>query len=177
MEYDELVALVTELVVCELKNRQNKLIPVALSNRHAHLSQKDIDTLFGKGYKLNVRSELSQPSQYAAIETVDLLGPKRLLPGVRLLGPPRTESQVEISMTDGFILGVNPPVRPSGNIDETPGISIIGPKGAINIKKGVICASRHIHMTPDDAKKLGCNGRKYVEQHWEKHDVLSKIFA
>lgn len=154
MEYDKLVTMISELVIKELLLEKKNVIPVALSNRHAHLSQKDIDLLFGKGYKLTVEKELSQPGQFAAKETVDLVGPKRVLKGVRLLGPPRKESQVELSLTDGFILGINPPVRPSGNIDNTPGISIIGPKGAVVLERGVIGASRHIHMTPQDALKF-----------------------
>jgi putative phosphotransacetylase len=130
-------------------------IPVALSARHVHLSAAHVEELFGHGYQLTPVVELSQPGQYAARETVEVVGPKRSIPGVRVLGPPRGDTQVEMSVTDGFILGVNIPVKLSGQLDGTPGVHLIGPRGAVRLTRGCICAVRHIHATPDDAKVLG----------------------
>lgn len=140
-----------------------KILPVGLSNRHLHLSQEDIEILFGKGYQLNKFKDLSQPGQYAAEEKVDLVGPKGTLKGVRVLGPARSNSQVEISLTDGFALGVVPPVRDSGDIAGSPGVKIVGPKGEVDMKEGVIAAARHIHMHTDDAKKFGVTDKQRVK--------------
>lgn len=126
-------------------------VPVGISNRHVHVSEESLERLFGKGYKLRVRRDLSQPGQFAAEETVSIVGPKRSIHNVRILGPARSLTQVEISRSDGFTLGVHPPVRLSGNIAGTPGITIVGPEGEIHIDEGLIVAARHIHMTPDDA--------------------------
>jgi acetate kinase len=131
------------------------LIPMAISVRHVHLTQDTIDRLFGPGYVLNVHSPLSQPGQYAAEETVTLIGPRARLPNVRIVGPPRAADQVELSTTDEIELGVEAPVRESGDLTETPGITIKGPKGSVTIQHGVICALRHIHMSPVDADVLG----------------------
>ncbi|MBO8140958.1 MAG: phosphate propanoyltransferase [Firmicutes bacterium] len=130
-------------------------VPVGVSNRHVHLSEAALEKLFGPGYELRVRRELSQPGQFAAEETVTLVGPKGCLSGVRILGPARRLTQVEISRTDGYALGVHPPVRLSGDIRNTPGIAIVGPRGALSIDEGVIVAARHIHMAPADAQRFG----------------------
>ncbi|KKX53767.1 MULTISPECIES: phosphate propanoyltransferase [Brevibacillus] len=131
---------------------ENRLvIPVGVSNRHVHLSQEDVEQLFGPDYQLTPMRPLSQPGQFAAEETVTLLGPKGLIRGVRILGPARGASQVEISKTDGYQLGVHPPIRLSGSIDGTPGITLIGPAGCVVLKQGVIVAKRHVHMSSDDA--------------------------
>ena len=139
------------------------MIPVGLSNRHLHLSQEDIETLFGKGYELKRFKDLSQPGQYAAEEKVDLVGPRGTLKGVRVLGPARSNSQVEVSLTDGFALGVVPPVRDSGDIVGSPGVKIVGPQGEVEIKEGVIAAARHIHMHTDDAEKFGVVDKQRVK--------------
>lgn len=130
-------------------------VPIAVSNRHVHLSPIALERLFGRGYELNKLKDLSQPGQFAAKETVTLIGPKGKLANVRVLGPARGATQVEISMSDGFVLGVHPPVRVSGDIAGTPGIKIQGPRGQLTIKEGLICAARHIHMHPTDAEAFG----------------------
>lgn len=128
------------------------MVPVALSNRHLHLSREHLDILFGEGFELTKMKDLSQPGQYAANEKVDIAGPKGTLKGVRILGPVRKETQIEISLTDSFVLGVTPPVRDSGDLAGSPGAKVIGPKGEIEIDKGVIAAARHIHMHTTDAE-------------------------
>lgn len=138
-------------------------VPVGVSNRHVHLTQEDLETLFGTGYHLTVKKELSQPGQFAAEETVNLIGPKRSIPNVRILGPVRPQTQVEISLTDSFTLGVTAPVRDSGNLKDTPGIIIEGPKGRIEIKEGVIVAQRHLHLHDSEAEELGLKDQDYVQ--------------
>lgn len=130
-------------------------IPVGLSNRHLHLTTKDLEILFGKGVKLTNLRDLSQPGQFAANETVTLVGPKGRMEKVRILGPVRKETQVEVSITDSYILRIKPPVRISGDIRGSSGIKIIGPRGEIDLKEGVIIAQRHIHMSPDEARGFG----------------------
>jgi putative phosphotransacetylase len=139
-----------------------KLVPVGLSNRHLHLSRQDLDTLFGKGYELTKFKDLSQPGQYAATEKVDIVGPKGTLKGVRVLGPVRKDTQIEISLADGFVLGVTPPVRDSGDIEGSPGCKIIGPMGEVVLEKGVIAAARHIHMHTSDAEVFGVKDKDIV---------------
>jgi len=139
----------------------DRTIPVALSARHVHLSDQHVEDLFGHGYRLTPVSALSQPGQYAARETVEVVGPRRSIPGVRILGPPRGASQVEMSISDGVALGINIPVRLSGDLAGTPGADLIGPRGAVRLNSGCICAMRHIHATPQDARRLGiANGQK-----------------
>lgn len=130
-------------------------IPVAVSARHAHLSQATIERLFGAGYRLHPRNALSQPGQFSAQETVKLVGPCGRLERVRLMGPPRERDQIEISRGDGIALGIDAPVRMSGDLDDTPAIGIEGPAGRAKLAHGVICAKRHVHMNPDDAVRLG----------------------
>lgn len=130
-------------------------IPVALSNRHVHLSRPHVEALFGEEHKLTPKYDLSQPGQFACEECVEVVGPKGALKQVRVLGPERAESQAELSITDGYVLGVSLPVRQSGKIEGTPGGFLMGPKGAVKIEKGFICAARHIHFTPEDAKRGG----------------------
>ncbi|HMN45805.1 MAG TPA: acetate/propionate family kinase [Povalibacter sp.] len=130
-------------------------IPIEISARHAHLSQPTIEKLFGAGYRLSPRAELSQPGQFAARESVTLIGPRGRIEKVRLMGPPRDHDQVEISRSDEFILGVDAPVRISGDLRNTPGITLESPAGRTTIASGVICARRHIHMNPHDARRLG----------------------
>lgn len=140
-----------------------KMLPIALSNRHIHLSAEHIEALFGKGYELKKFKDLSQPGQYAAEEKVDLIGPKGTLKGVRVLGPARKSTQIEISLTDGFVLGVKPPVRDSGDIVGSPGVKIVGPAGEVDLKEGVIAAARHIHMHTSDAEKFGVVDKQRVK--------------
>lgn len=130
-------------------------VPVAVSARHAHLSQATLERLFGAGHRLTPRSPLSQTGQFSAEETVRLIGPRGSIDQVRLMGPPRARDQVEISRSDEFVLGIDAPVRISGDVANTPGVTLEGPAGTATIDSGVICARRHIHMSPDDAQRLG----------------------
>lgn len=130
-------------------------VPVGISNRHLHVSQADLEILFGAGYQLKNMKNLSQPGQYAAEECVLVVGRKGMLEKVRILGPVRPSTQIEISWTDSFAIGVNPIVRDSGDTKGTPGCVVVGPKGSVILKEGVIVASRHIHMHTKDAEKFG----------------------
>jgi putative phosphotransacetylase len=137
-------------------------IKVGVSNRHLHLSQKDLEILFGEGYELTPIKALGQPGQYAAEETVDLVGPKNTIKRVRVLCPTRKATQVEVSRTDAFKLGVNPPVRDSGDIVDSSSVKLVGPKGEVELKEGVILAKRHIHMHTNDAEKYGLKDKDMV---------------
>ena len=138
-------------------------IPIGVSNRHIHLSRSDLETLFGSGYELTPIKELSQPGQYACKEQLTIIGPSmRPIENVRVLGPVRKASQVEISMTDSYVLKVKPPVRESGNIKDSAPIRIVGPKGVVELSEGCIIANRHIHMSPDEAKVFGLSDGDYV---------------
>jgi acetate kinase len=150
---------VTRDTVDKLRSRA---IPLSTSAHHVHLSREDFDVLFGPGRDLTPRSELSQPGQYAAAETVNLIGPKGRIEKVRILGPLRKESQVEVSRTEQFKLGIDAPIRDSGDLEGTPGIEIEGEKGAVHLEKGVISAKRHIHMSPEEALGLGLRDRDVV---------------
>ena len=131
-------------------------VPVGVSNRHIHLSKADLNTLFGEGYELTPLKDLSQPGQYACKETLTLVGPAmRPIENVRVLGPLRKKSQVEISATDSYVLKVKPPVRESGKTEDSAGVTIIGPKGVVTLAEGCIIANRHIHMSPADGVKFG----------------------
>lgn len=137
-------------------------IEIEASGRHVHLSRGDLETLFGRGYRLNPVKDLSQPGQFACAERVTLAGPKGALKNVVILGPERGESQVEISLTDAVALGVTPPVRISGSIEGTPGIAIRHGDREIRLTKGLIAAKRHIHMTPGDAHRFGVADKQNV---------------
>ncbi|MFO7969838.1 MAG: phosphate propanoyltransferase [Candidatus Izemoplasmatales bacterium] len=139
-----------------------KKILVEVSARHCHLSREHLDILFGEGYELTVKKELSQPGQFAAEEKVKLIGPKRELPRVSILGPARKNTQVEISLTDARSLGIEAPIRESGDIENSAGCTLVGPKGKVNLEQGVIVAKRHIHITPKDAKKYGLKDKQIV---------------
>lgn len=140
----------------------NLPIPIGVSMRHLHLTAQDCARLFGASAQLTVQKELSQPGQFAANETVDLKGPKGTIAKVRILGPFREQTQVEVSRTDAFALGINPPVRYSGDLKGSTGITLIGPKGTIEISEGVIVAQRHIHMSPSEAKAFGLQSNDRV---------------
>ena len=130
-------------------------VVVGVSNRHIHLSQDDLEILFGAGHTLTRMKDMKQPGQYAAEEKVTIVGPKGKFDGVRVLGPVRKNTQVEISATDAISLGVKAPIRESGNIAGSAPIAIIGPKGAVYLNEGCIVAKRHIHMAPKDAMAAG----------------------
>ncbi len=139
------------------------LVPVGVSNRHIHLTQADVETLFGAGYQLTPLKDLSQPGQYACKETLTLVGPSmRAIERVRVLGPVRRATQVEISRTDSFVLKVKPPVRESGDVKGSAPITIVGPKGIVSVQEGCIIANRHIHMSPADGAAYGLKDGDYV---------------
>lgn len=163
METEKFVKMITQIVVDKMKEIESYKIPIGVSNRHIHVSQKDLDKLFGEGYNLTKKGELKQPGQFAANEKVTIRGPKGEFENVRILGPVREESQVEISITDSFRLGVRPPIKESGQLENTPGLEIIGPKGTVEIPQGTIIALRHIHMTPEQAAKIGVKDKDVVE--------------
>ena len=161
------VAEIVKKIVAEMEETPKQVtneVPIGVSNRHIHLSKEDMETLFGKGYELTHMKDLSQPGQFACKETLTLVGPSmRAIEGVRVLGPLRKNSQVEISMTDSFQLKVKPPVRESGKIEGSAPVTIIGPKGIVELKEGCIIANRHIHMSPDDAVVFGVADGDYID--------------
>ncbi len=135
---------------------------VETSARHVHLSQKDLETLFGEGYQLTNKKDLSQPGQFACTERVDVVGAKKTLAGVTILGPVRPDTQVELSLTDARSIGVDAPVRESGDIAGSGACKLVGPKGEVELAQGVIAAKRHIHMTPADAEEFGLKDKDVV---------------
>ncbi|HXL05190.1 MAG TPA: phosphate propanoyltransferase [Bacillota bacterium] len=139
-----------------------KKISVGISARHVHVTEEHLELLFGPGHKLTSIKDLTQPGQFAADEKVTLVGPKGVIQRVRILGPVRKATQVEISRTDCYTLGIAAPVRESGDIKGTPGIVIVGPYGPVKIDQGVIVAKRHIHFTPEDAKEFGVEDGQIV---------------
>lgn len=138
------------------------MVPVGISARHVHLTQEHVEQLFGRGHQLTKLKDLSQPGQFACEETITLVGPKGSMIGVRILGPVRKESQVELAATDTFKLGVKPPVRDSGDLDGTPGIELVGPVGKIRLERGLIIAARHLHMSPAQAMAHGLKDGAHI---------------
>lgn len=179
MQTEQLIKELTNQVIKKLQELENYKIPIGVSNRHVHLSKKDLESLFGKGYQLTKKSDLGQPGQFAANEVVTIRGPKGEFEKVRILGPVREDSQVEISLTDAFRLGVKAPIKESGKIENTPGLEIVGPKGIIKIPQGTIIALRHIHMTPEIAKKLNVNDKDIVEVETcgERKGILGNVLV
>lgn len=156
---EQLVQEIATLVIRQLQGsgtvEAEERIPIGVSARHVHLCREHIDILFGKGYQLNKKKDL-MGGQYAAQECVTLVGTKlRAIENVRILGPERKASQVEVAKTDAIRLGVNPPIRESGNLKGSAPIALVGPKGAVYLEEGCIVAKRHIHMSPADAKRFG----------------------
>ncbi len=143
---------------------------VETSARHVHLSAQDLETLFGKGYQLTKKKDLSQPGQYACTERVDVVGAKKTLAGVSILGPTRPTTQVEISLTDARAIGVAAPIRESGDIAGSGGCKLVGPAGEVEITEGVIAAKRHIHMTTADAAQMGLADKDVVSVKVESDD-------
>lgn len=156
-------------------------VPIGVSARHIHLSKEHLDVLFGSGYVLKPLKSLSQPGQYAAEETVALEGPKGGFAKVRILGPTRGRTQIEVSRTDAFTLGIDPPVRESGNIAGTPGLLVVGPKGKIELEQGVIVACRHIHFHTSEADAWGIRDKDrlqvllYGERPLMFTDVIARV--
>lgn len=156
--YEDLLRLILEkLAATDEKAAAPKTneIPVGISNRHIHLAQKEVDKLFGQGHQLTKLKDLSQPGQYACKETVMICGPKGMIENVRVLGPVRKQTQVEILQSDSFKVGVKAPLRLSGDLAGSPGMTLIGPNGSVELTEGVVVAKRHIHMLPADAERFG----------------------
>ncbi|MFZ2269607.1 MAG: acetate/propionate family kinase [Azonexus sp.] len=152
--WETLRAIERNALLLEARADETPAIPVEISAHHVHLAQADVEALFGPGHQLTPMHELSQPGQFACEEQVHLVGPKGRIAKVRVLGPTRKETQVEIAMTEQFKLGVQPPIRQSGDLAGTPGITLEGPYGSTVIERGVVCAQRHIHMSPEDALRF-----------------------
>ena len=144
---------VVEAVVDEI--RTAGLVQIEVSARHVHLDKESVEALFGVGHKLTPKRELSQPGQYLEEERVDVIGPKGSFKNVAVLGPERKHVQVEVSFSDAFALGINPPIRQSGDTKGSASVTLVGPNGEITIDEGAIVALRHVHMTPEDAERLG----------------------
>jgi acetate kinase len=151
----ETARAISRVEVTRLMRGQDRLISIGVSAHHVHLNSEHVEVLFGKGHKLTFKEPLSQPGQFACQEQVNLVGPKGRVELVRVLGPERKNSQVEISRTEEFKLGIDAPVRMSGDLEGTPGVTIEGAQGPLNLEKGVVCARRHIHMTPEEALRFG----------------------
>lgn len=179
MDYNSLIDNITKKILQELAQREKpswdshshkmfepngNWIPVGISARHIHLTREVFEQLYGKGSELTVYTELYQPGEFAAAEVVTLVGPRlRAIQDVRILGPFREYTQVELSRTDGVALGIDPPVRQSGDLKGSEPIVIVGPAGAVSLKEGAICANRHIHLNPDDAERLKVKNNDIVK--------------
>ena len=137
-------------------------VKIGLSNKHLHLQKDHIEILFGKGHELTATKPLVQPGQFACAEKVDIVGPKNTLKGIRVLGPARPETQVELAMTDARTIGIKAPVRESGKLEGTPGCKIVGPCGEVEIDHGVIVALRHVHLSPAQAEEAGVKDKDIV---------------
>lgn len=146
----------------------SKTFMVETSARHVHVTQEDLEILFGKGASLTKKKDLSQPGQYACEERVEVVGPKKSLTNVSILGPVRPATQIELSATDARSIGISAPIRESGDVAGSAGCKLVGPCGEVEVKEGVIVAKRHIHLTPADAEELGVSDKEVV---WVKLDT------
>ncbi len=171
----ELAKRITEKVV-ERMERSKTPIPVGVSNRHAHLDQAHWDILFGKELSPRKFRSVKQPGFFACYETVDIEGPKGKISNVRLIAPHRPKTQIEISKTDASTLGLRPPVRDSGKLEGSAPVRIIGPKGSIEIKEGLIIARRHIHFHPLEAKAMGVQDGEIVRVRAGSGGIRELIF-
>ncbi len=174
---EKLVQQLVKAILAELKGPQDDTIPVELSARHVHLSEENIDRLFGG--KLTPGRELSQPNQYLCEEKVRLIGPKGVIDRVAVLGPARKTSQVEISLTDARALGIETPLRQSGDIEDTPGIILASSKGIVSLEQGVIVAGRHIHMPTSAAMRFGVKDkdRVSVRVHGKRPVIMEDVLV
>jgi acetate kinase len=163
MAREALRTLSRSYIARALEAQQQQPFLVEVSAHHIHLTQEHVEALFGKGHQLTKHADLSQPGQYACKEQLAIIGPKGRIERVRVLGPVRKYTQIEIAMTEQFKLGVHPPVRESGDIADTPGCTLEGPAGSVQVDRGVICAMRHIHMTPADAFRYGVRDKSIVQ--------------
>ena len=154
--------LMTRMGSTPTEEDQELGISVGISNRHIHLCQEDVEALFGSGYQLTIKKWLKQPGQYATAETVTIVGPKGSLANVRVLGPTREKSQLQLSKTDSCALGVKAPINESGDLPHAGAVCVLGPKGMVTLKQNVIVAKRHIHMSPMDAAKFNVVNKQLV---------------
>lgn len=170
------VAKIKELNLDDYKDMQ---VPVGISNKHVHVCQADLDILFGEGHELTPIKDLSQPGQFACDEKVDVVGPKGTLKGVRILGPVRPETQVELAQTDARAIGVNALLRESGKLEGTEGCKLVGPKGEVELAAGCIVAHLHIHLHTDEAAKMGIKDKQVltVLVHGKKDVVFCDVIA
>ena len=170
------VAKIKELNLDDYKDMQ---VPVGISNKHVHVCQADLDVLFGEGHELTPIKDLSQPGQFACDEKVDVVGPKGTLKGVRILGPVRPETQVELAQTDARAIGVNALLRESGKLEGTEGCKLVGPKGEVELAAGCIVAHLHIHLHTDEAAKMGIKDKQVltVLVHGQKDVVFCDVIA
>ncbi len=177
MNQEEIIQCIIKKVMNEIRYYEGYKIKVGVSNRHVHVTRADLDVLYGKGYALTKKSDLGQPGQFAAKETVTIQGPKGEFKNVRILGPVRPESQVEISKTDSFRLGIKAPIALSGHLEGTPGIKLIGPRGVVELSQGVIIAKRHIHMTPAQAAERNLRDGQIVsvKTFGEREGVMGDV--
>lgn len=175
---EQLVFLISQAVQSEL-HKQSRQVPVGISVRHIHLSRQDVDALFGRNYQLTPMRPLSQPGQFACQECLDVVGPKGALKKVRILGPERPATQIELAQTDCRMIGINAPVRVSGNVKGTPGVTLVGPRGELRVPEGVIIADRHLHMTLAQAAAFGVSDGDIVKARidGEKPGILDGILV
>jgi acetate kinase len=162
MAREALRALSRSYITRVLETQKQQPFLVEVSAHHIHLTQEHVDALFGGGHQLTWHADLSQPGQFACKEQLTIIGPKGRIERVRVLGPTRKYTQVEIAMTEQYKLGIQPPIRESGDTEGSPGCSLEGPAGRIRLDRGVICALRHIHMTPEDALRYGVRDKSVV---------------
>ena len=176
----EIELKVRSVTLATVKQKTGRgLVPLGVSNRHIHLSIQDMEKLFGAGYTLTRKNAIAQPGQFAAEETLTLIGPKGRFEKVRVLGPPRKETQVEISLTDSFTLGIKAPIRLSGDLAGTPGAELVGPKGKITIPGGVIIAARHAHFSAEEAAAFGVHDGEIIrlQTTGERAIVLENVIV
>lgn len=167
--------ITNEILKATIKKYGLYFLPAAVSNRHIHLSKEDKEKLFGRGYQLRPIKELSQPGQYACEERVTIIGKKGTIENVRVLGPERKETQLEVSVSDCYTLGIKPVIRMSGDLDNTPGITIEGPKGRVELQKGVVVAARHLHISEEEAKLYGLKDGDVIRV--KKSGIRETIFG
>ncbi|NLY30950.1 MAG: phosphate propanoyltransferase [Firmicutes bacterium] len=182
MDEKRLIEEITRRVLANLQaggsSQDPNQVPVGVSVRHIHISAADLEVLYGPGHQLTPMRDLYQEGEFAAKEVVALVGPKmRILENVRILGPVRNRTQVEISRTDAIYLGLNPPVRPSGDLKGSSPITLVGPKGTLVLPEGCIVANRHVHMSPSDAQRFGLqdNDLIQVEVLGEKSLIFNNV--
>lgn len=175
---EQLAAIVTEAVRRELELRSRQ-VSVGISVRHIHLSRGDVDRLFGRNYQLTPKKQLSQPGQYACEECLDVIGPKGELKKVRILGPERKATQIELAQTDCRNIGITAPVRSSGDTAGTPGVTLRGPLGEVTVPEGVIIADRHLHMSNEEAAAFGLEDGDHVSVRidGQKPGVLGNVLV